>query len=107
MGGKLNGNGTVWINQGPEQQRCIYVQDKILGLPSPDIIRGEFEDGFIFGTAEVRWSDLKYSLNTYVSYGAVHGMFKIHDEKQDRWMKSEIVMRVAVGKGNQVTVATC
>ena len=58
----------------------------MLGLSAPDIITGEFEDGFIFGVAKLTWSDLDYFMDTYVSYGAVHGMFKIHDKPQDRWM---------------------
>ena len=80
----------------PEQQRCISVNAGILGLNSaPDMIKGQFEDGFVFGTADLTWSQIDYHLNTFVSYGSVHGMFKIHDAKEDKWM-------VGTAKVNQI-----
>ena len=95
---KLQGNGTVILQEdAPEQQRCISVNGGILGMHSaPDMIKGQFEDGFVFGTANLTWSQKDYHLNTFVSYGVVHGMFKIHDVKEDKWM-------VGTAKLNQIS----
>ena len=95
---KLEGNGTVVITEdAPEQQRCIIVNDEILGLSNaPDRIQGQFEDGFAYGAANLSWTTQNVHLTTFVSYGAVHGMFKIHDGQEDKWM-------VGTAKVNQIS----
>ena len=81
----------------PEQQRCIYVNDRILGLSTaPDLIQGQFDAGVVIGVAHLSWSSQNVHLTTHVKYGAVHGMFKIHDVQEDKWM-------VGTAKVNQIS----
>ena len=54
-------------------------------------IEGEFQDGFVFGIANLTWSDLNIKMTAHMSYGMVHGMFKAHDRNQNKWMLSNAV----------------
>ena len=85
--GKMNGNGTLHVfPSAPLQKRCILLKESVLNLPSPNIVEGHFEEGFIDGIANITWSELNLQMNAHVNYGMVHGMFKIHDLKNERIM---------------------
>ena len=80
VNGKLNGSGILTISKDkPPQQRCIIVKSSVFDLPFPDKIEGNFQDGFVFGIANLTWSDLNIKMEAHMSYGMVHGMFRAHD----------------------------
>jgi hypothetical protein len=89
VNGKINGNGVLTISpESPLQHKCIIVKSSVFDLPSPDKIEGEFQEGYVFGIANLTWTDLDIKITSHVSYGMLHGMFKAYDGKTNRWMIS-------------------
>ena len=92
VNGKMNGTGTLKLGQdAPLQQKCIILHQSPMNLEEPpDVIQGTFDAGLIFGIANLTWSKLGYQMNAHMSYGMIHGMFKIM--KMDR---SELMIGTA------------
>lgn len=74
--GRMEGKGVLKISQ-EEQQKCLIIKENILGLPSPDVIEGDFIQGYIEGIANLTWTKSSISMNAHVTYGLLHGFFKV------------------------------
>ena len=81
VNGKINGSGTLKIDSNaPQQQRCLYLNQIPLNLTEPpDTIQGIFDEGSVFGIANLTWNSLGLRVETHMSYGMIHGMFKAFD----------------------------
>ena len=82
-----NGHGKLnFLKQSENTKNCVQLIDSILGLPPPDIIESDFIDGFISGIVNLTWVERNIQMTAYTQNGQLHGMFKVHDKIQNRWM---------------------
>ena len=60
LNGKLNGTGVFWIGENaPEQQKCVIFYPSPMNFSEPpDIVEGQFDDGVLYGMANLTWSNL-------------------------------------------------
>lgn len=85
--GKLNGEGKLKIKENaPKQERCIAVQESLFGLPAPDLIEGTFLNGKAKHMANVSWTEQRIKMNVDVTHGFVHGMLKMYNFNNGRWL---------------------
>ena len=59
-----------------------------LNIPISQLNDLKFQEGYVFGIANLTWTDLNIKITSHVSYGMLHGMFKAYDGKTNRWMIS-------------------
>ena len=90
LGGKLHGNGTLKVHENaPAQLRCIKVYDFKLDTDrhgSPDFIKGSFQEGFLIGPVELKWTKYDITLEGLAHYGVIHSLYKAFDGNSGKSM---------------------
>ena len=86
--GKLDFSSTIQTNN---HGICIRSIESILNLPFPDIIESKFDSGIVDGIVNLTWLERNLRMSAYSENGKLHGMFKVYDGRNEKWMIGSFV----------------